>query len=128
FRLISRRLKEVYNSSWHEYKPQRKRVPNHPAYMHPDDMSDVGVLAGDVIKIESARATITCVAVEAADVRRGCLSVPHAWGVNPNERDDPLDAGGNTGRLSFNDRNFDKRSGIPIMSAIPVRIERANLN
>ncbi|MEO0436419.1 MAG: molybdopterin-dependent oxidoreductase, partial [Pseudomonadota bacterium] len=128
FRLISRRLKEVYNSSWHEYKPQRKRVPNHPAYMHPDDMSDVGVQAGDVIKIESARAAITCVAVEAADVRRGCLSVPHAWGVNPNESDDPLDAGGNTGRLSFNDRNFDKRSGIPIMSAIPVRIERVNRN
>ncbi|MEM1402750.1 MAG: molybdopterin-dependent oxidoreductase [Pseudomonadota bacterium] len=128
FRLISRRLKEVYNSSWHESKPQRKRMPHHPAYMHPEDMSEVGVVAGDSIKIESARAAITCVAVEAADVRRGCLSVPHAWGVNPNENEDPLGAGGNTGRLSFNDRDFDKRSGIPIMSAIPVRVERANLN
>ncbi|MEM8491070.1 MAG: molybdopterin-dependent oxidoreductase [Pseudomonadota bacterium] len=128
FRLISRRLKEVYNSSWHESKLQRRRMPHHPAYMHPEDMKDLGVLAGDIIKIESERAAITCVAVEAADVRRGCLSVPHAWGVNPNENDDPLEAGGNTGRLSFNDRNFDKRSGIPIMSAIPVRIERAESN
>ena len=89
-------------------------------------MLDVGVTAGDIVKIESARAAITCVAVEAADVRRGCLSVPHAWGVNPDENDDPLGAGGNTGRLSFNDRDFDKRSGIPIMSAIPVKIERAS--
>ncbi|MEM6554748.1 MAG: molybdopterin-dependent oxidoreductase [Pseudomonadota bacterium] len=128
YRLISRRLKEIHNSNWHESNLQRKRMPHHPAYMHPDDMLDVGITAGDIVKIESARAAITCVAVEAADVRRGCLSVPHAWGVNPDENDDPLGAGGNTGRLSFNDRDFDKRSGIPIMSAIPVKIERASLS
>ncbi len=41
---------------------------------------------------------------------------------NPDEKEDPMGAGGNTGRLSFNDRDFDKRTGIPLMSAIPIRV------
>ncbi|MEL7453187.1 MAG: molybdopterin dinucleotide binding domain-containing protein, partial [Pseudomonadota bacterium] len=122
FRVISRRLKEIHNSNWHEIDAQRRRIPHHPAYMHPDDMGDIGVAEGDIIEVESARASIKCVAVTAPDVRAGCLSIPHAWGTNPDEEDDPLGAGGNTGRLSFNDRDFDRRTGIPRMSAIPVRV------
>ncbi|MEM9669099.1 MAG: molybdopterin-dependent oxidoreductase [Pseudomonadota bacterium] len=125
FRVISRRLKDIHNSNWHEADAQRRRVPHHPAFMHPDDMSDVGVTEGEIIEVESARAMIKCVAMAATDVRRGCISIPHAWGTNPDESDDPLGAGGNTGRLSFNDRDFDKRTGIPRMSAIPVRVSPA---
>ena len=124
YRVISRRLRDIHNSNWHENAAQRLRMPHHPAFMNPDDMADLGIAEGDVVELESARAAISCVAVEAPDVRAGCLSVPHAWGVNPDEKDDPLGAGGNTGRLSYNDRDFDKRTGIPLMSAIPVRVRK----
>lgn len=128
FRVISRRLSDIHNSNWHENALQRRRVPHHPAFMNPADMQRVGVEKGDIIEIESARASIKCIAVPEDGVRSGCLSVPHAWGTNPDEEDDPLGAGGNTGRLSFNDRDFDKRTGIPLMSAIPVRVSVASLS
>jgi anaerobic selenocysteine-containing dehydrogenase len=124
YRVISRRLSDIHNSNWHEDQLQRKRVPHHPAFINPDDMNDLGLAEGDIVEIESARATIKCVTIAAPDVRPGCLSVPHAWGGNPDEEDDPLGAGGNTGRLAFNDRDFDRRTGIPLMSAIPVRLRR----
>jgi hypothetical protein len=48
----------------------------------------------------------------------------HAWGGNPGEDDDPAVMGANTGRLVASDQAFDKYTGIPRMSAIPVRLER----
>lgn len=122
YRLISRRLKDMHNSNWQEDPIQRKRLPHHPAYMNPDDLASLSLKDGDAIRIESARSSITCVACSAPDVRQGCLSVPHAWGTAPDEKDDPFKAGGNTGRLSFIDKDYDKRTGIPLMSSIPVRV------
>ena len=63
-------------------------------------------------------------AATAPDVRRGCISMTHAWGAEPGLEDDadPLTAGGNTGRLTAIDQDFDPRTGIPRMSAIPVRV------
>lgn len=124
YRLISRRLKDTLNSAWHESSDLKKRMPHHPAYINPIDMEKIGLTGGDIVEIQSERASIKCVTVSAPDVRQGCLAVPHGWGTNPDEKDDPLKAGGNTGRLSFNDKNFDPLTGIPIMSAIPVRLSR----
>jgi hypothetical protein len=49
----------------------------------------------------------------------------HAWGRSPGEDDDPRVAGSNTGRLTAVDQDFDPYTGIPRMSAIPVRVRRA---
>lgn len=122
YRVISRRLSDMHNSNWQEDPVQRTRIPHHPAYMNPEDLDSLRLADGDAIRIESERASITCVAKSAPDVRPGCLSVPHAWGTVPDEPDDPMSAGGNTGRLSFADRHFDKKTGIPLMSSIPVRV------
>ncbi|MEM7570984.1 MAG: molybdopterin dinucleotide binding domain-containing protein, partial [Pseudomonadota bacterium] len=125
YRVISRRLNDIHNSNWHEDPIQRKRMPHHPAFMNPVDLEDLSLNDGDTIFIESERASIACVAKAAPDVRPGCLSVPHAWGTTPSEEDDPLGEGGNTGRLSFADKDFDQKTGIPLMSAIPVRVRAA---
>ncbi|MEM9288107.1 MAG: molybdopterin-dependent oxidoreductase [Pseudomonadota bacterium] len=122
FRVISRRLNDIHNSNWHEDPVQRRRIPHHPAYMHPDDLERLCLADGDAISIESERASISCVARSAADVRPGCLSVPHAWGTSPSEEDDPKGEGGNTGRLTDNAVFFDQKTGIPLMSAIPVKV------
>ncbi len=125
-RVISRRLNDIHNSNWHEEPGLRKRTPHHPAFINPADLAAYGVTDGEVIEIESEVASIKCVARSAPDVRPGCLSVPHAWGTAPDEPDDPLGAGGNTGRLCSADQEFDAITGIPIMSAIPVRIRAAS--
>ena len=122
FRMISRRMTEIHNSNWHEDPVQRKRVPHHPAFMNPADLERLGLEDGQRVAITSARATIACVARAAPDVRTGCVSLPHSWGTNPDEKEDPLGHGGNSGRLSFNDRDFDAKTGIPLMSSIPIHV------
>lgn len=122
FRMIGRRMTEMHNSNWHEDPVQRIRVPHHPAFMNSADLEQLGLEDGQQIEVESARAFISCVARVDDTVRRGCVSLPHSWGTNPDEQEDALGEGGNTGRLSFNDRDFDKRTGIPLMSSIPIRV------
>jgi anaerobic selenocysteine-containing dehydrogenase len=123
-RLISRRLKEVLNSCWHENGAAQRRWPYNPAFMNPADMAAYHLADGDVVEIESGRAAIRGVVASAPDVRRGCISMTHAWGAEPGLEDaaDPLVAGANTGRLTAIDQDFDARTGIPLMSAIPVRV------
>ena len=89
-------------------------------------MLKLGINDGDLVEIISERSSIKCKSYSAADVKVGCLAVPHGWGTNPDEEDDPINSGGNTGRLSFNDKNFDPITGIPIMSAIPVKLSKLN--
>ena len=122
FRMIGRRMTEMHNSNWHEDPVQRKRVPHHPAFMNPSDLEALGFEDGQQIEVESARAFISCVARSDKTVRSGCVSLPHSWGTNPDEAEDPLGAGGNTGRLTDSGIDYDKRTGIPLMSAIPIRL------
>ncbi len=121
-RMIGRRMTEMHNSNWHEDPVQRKRVPHHPAFMHPDDLEALELEDGQSIEVESARAFISCVARSDKTVRPGCVSIPHSWGTNPDEKEDALGAGGNTGRLTDSSGIYDKRTGIPLMSSIPIRV------
>jgi len=77
--------------------------------MNPADLQHLGLKDGQKVTIESARASISCVAMEDPTVRTGCVSLPHSWGTNPDEKEDPLG-------------DYDKRTGIPIMSAIPINV------
>lgn len=124
FRMISRRLSDVLNSCWHDHDKLLRRWRYNPSFMHPDDMARMGLKRGDVIEITSARATILGVVETAEDVKHGCISMSHAWGTNPDEADDPYAAGGNTGRLSSVDEDYDPYTGIPRMSTIPVNIRK----
>ncbi|WP_304176415.1 molybdopterin-dependent oxidoreductase [Phenylobacterium aquaticum] len=125
FRVISRRMRDVLNSSWHENDKLKRQYATNPAFLNPEDMARLGVVSGDLVEIESVRATIRGVAESAPDVRPGCVSMTHAWGMSPGEDDDPRLAGVNTGRLTAVDQDFDPYTGMPRMSAIPVRVRRA---
>jgi anaerobic selenocysteine-containing dehydrogenase len=122
FRLISRRLNDVVNSCAHDNPDQLRKWPYNPAFMHPSDLAQLGIGTGSLIEIRSVRSQIIGVAEEAADVRPGCISMPHSWGRNPRLRQRPRIDGANTGRLVANDRNYDKLTGQPLMSAIPVSV------
>lgn len=126
YRMISRRLHDVLNSCWHEEPILRQRVAYNSAFMNPDDMTRAGLSKGDVIEIESSRATLRAMVDPEDGIRPGCISMSHAWGGNPGEDDDPLVLGSNTGRLTPVDTDYDVYSGIPRMSAIPVSIRRVS--
>jgi anaerobic selenocysteine-containing dehydrogenase len=126
FRIISRRLNDMHNSNWHDNPKLARKWRYNPVFMNPEDMARLGVAQGEVVEIESARSSIFCVVEAAPDVRTNCASITHSFGVNPDEPEDPYKAGGNTGRLSDVEKDYDRYTGIPLMSGIPARIKKTN--
>jgi anaerobic selenocysteine-containing dehydrogenase len=125
-RLISRRLRQVYNSSGRDLSESRKRGgTTNPAFMHPADLEELGARSGDVVEIASAHASIYGVAEAADDVAPGVISMAHAWGdpgANPKE---VREIGASTNALISNEVDFDPITGMARQSAIPVNVRRA---
>ena len=124
FRLVARRLLEIHNSAGRDIPKLVRKYQYNPAFMHPDDLEALGVAAGDVVEIESDHSRILGVAESESGLRRGVVSMPHAFGDAPTPENDARvrSIGSNTGRLSPVDRHYDPYTGIPRMSAIPVHV------
>lgn len=121
FRLICRRMQHMYNSSCNDPATNHGR-PYNPAFMHPDDLEHLDLSAGDVVEIVSGRATILGVVAADASLRRGLVSMTHAFGDLPDEGGDVRAVGSNVDRLLHNDRDYDRYSGQPPMSNIAVAV------
>ena len=125
YRLVSRRMPNVYNSSGRDIDGLTRGRPYNPAFLHPDDLAELGIAEGDAIRIRSDHASILGIATAAPELRRGVLSMSHAFGDVPARDGEFRAIGSTTGRLVDGEREFDPWTGIPRMSAIPVSIERA---
>ena len=125
FRLISRRMPNVYNSSGRDIEKLQRGRHYNPAYLHPDDLSALGLRRGDLVEIASDHGAILGIAEPAPEVRPGVLSMAHCFGEAPQHDAAVREIGSNTGRLIDNERDFDPHTGIPRMSAIPVSIRPA---
>jgi anaerobic selenocysteine-containing dehydrogenase len=121
-RLISRRLKDRYNSSWRHHKVSVRQWTYNPAFMNPTDLAKLGIADGDIVEIRSRHGAIRGVVEADATVRTGVISMSHAWGKNPDETADPLGMGANTGLLTDTTTDYDIYSAMPRMSSIPVNI------
>ncbi len=122
FRLICRRLNGVINSAGREIKKPGKNY--NPAYMHPDDLDALGLVSGDIVGISSPHSAIRGIVEADASLRKGIVSMTHAFGGMPGEDDDKVsEMGSNTGRLVSVESDYDPITGIPLMSNIPVRVE-----
>jgi anaerobic selenocysteine-containing dehydrogenase len=124
FRLVSRRMPNVYNSSGRDIDALTRGRPYNPAFLHPDDLAALGVAPGDTVRIASDHASILGVAASAPELRRGVLSMSHAFGDAPERDREYREIGSTTGRLVDSASEYDPYTGIPRMSAIPVSIER----
>ena len=124
FRLISRRAPHLYNSSGLELpRLQRKGGTYNPAFMHPADIEELCLAAGEEIRLVSPSGSIAAIAQPDAAVRRGVISMSHAHGGLPQDKMDATARGSNTGALVSVEQDYDRYSGIPHMSNIPVRVE-----
>jgi anaerobic selenocysteine-containing dehydrogenase len=127
FRLISRRLPDVHNSAGRDIPKLVRKYAYNPAFMNPLDLDMLGIGAGDVVEITSSYSSILGVVEPEEAIRRGVVSMPHAFGDAPgsDQDKDVHTFGSNTGRLTSVESDFDPYSGIPLMSAIPVNVEPA---
>jgi anaerobic selenocysteine-containing dehydrogenase len=122
YRLISRRMPHVQNSMLRTYSGTR--APYNPAYLHPDDMAELGVAAGDLVEIASSVSSITGIAEADGSLRRGVVSMSHGYGDLPGDQRADPSLGSNTARLVDVDDHHDRHSGQPRMSDLPVRVRR----
>ena len=125
FRLISRRLKSHLNSVGGELPGLRRATSTNYAYLHPDDMADLGVADDDLVEIASPHASLLGVAKAAPELRRGVVSMAHSWGSSTGTDEKVRDIGAPTNRLIDVDNAFDPITGQAIQSSIPVSVTRA---
>jgi anaerobic selenocysteine-containing dehydrogenase len=123
-RLISRRTLEVCNSTGRSNPRQLRKRPFNPAFMNSHDIEALGLREGDLVRIESRHDQIVGVVAAEDDVRPGVISMTHCFGgVHGEDESEVRKLGSHTGRLTSVEVEVDPYSGIPRMSAIPVRIE-----
>ncbi len=124
--LISRRMKNTFNSTGPELSFLAKKGTTNPAYINPEDLAELNIADGDVISITSDRGQIPAVAQSSPDIKRGVVSMAHCWGGAPGERSDDKvrEIGANTNRLINNLDHASKYSGMARQSSIPVKLTK----
>ena len=124
FRLVSRRLKASLNSLGPELPVLAAKGTTNYAYMHPDDLAELGVEPDEIVEITSPVGSMHGVVAAAPDVRRGVISMAHSWGGTSLTDEKVRDIGSPTNRLVATDRAYDPVTGMAVQSAIPVRVAR----
>lgn len=120
-RLASRRVRDVQNTCHRNVPAIRQRMPYNYAYLHPSELSAMGISEGDRIEISSDQGNIPAEVKADQALKPGVVSITHGWGGLPDETQYDRD-GSNTGLLISTDRNLETINAMPRMSAIPVNI------
>jgi anaerobic selenocysteine-containing dehydrogenase len=123
YRLVSRRDQQTLNSLGSELPRSRASGgTTNPAWMHPDDLVELGVADGDLVDIASPRGTVRAVAQSSDAVRRKVVSMAHSWGGADLHDERVRDIGTPTNRLVDNLNGADVITGQAVQSAIPVQV------
>jgi anaerobic selenocysteine-containing dehydrogenase len=121
FRMVCRRLNSRYNSTGHTFPSLIKSNPYNAAYMHPDDLDALGVVAGDEVVIANPMASVRALVEPDDTLRRGLVSIAHCWGSGVPGDDDPRSGAAISRLISVGDA-FDPLTGQPIMSNVLVSV------
>ncbi|RJG18914.1 molybdopterin-containing oxidoreductase family protein [Massilia cavernae] len=119
--LTVRRVREFVNSGLTDAAKSRARIPDNPAFLHPDDFAQLGLTDGEKVAVVSATGRVTAIARCDPTLRRGMVSVTHCWGAGS---DDEHQIPESTSRLVASDTGYQSINGMPIMTAIPVEVLR----
>jgi len=117
--LVTRREHAVYNSVAHHLPALQRRRPFNPAYLNPADAARLGAVDGEQVVVESSVGAVTAVLQAAPDVRQGVVSLAHGFEARAGDG-----RGASTAALIDDEHDFEPLSGLPRMSAVPVRVRR----
>lgn len=120
-RLAVRRMRDVMNSLDPAIPEAARTGRFNPAYLHPDDLRELGLGEGNTVDLVSDHSAVTCIVRADDRLLRGVVSLSHCFGGLPDDDEDPL-RGANTGRLTDTSRHFQAINAMPTMSGLPVRI------
>ena len=90
--------------------------------MCPEDAAALGLAPGDEIALLSDHGRIPAILEIDRQLRPGLVSMAHGWGGAPDRDGEVRSLGGNTNRLASTDAAWDRYTGIPVMSNIPVDV------
>ena len=121
FRLISRRMRHFFNSFGH---PATRGTPYNPAFLNPSDVESLGLAEGDLVEICSPYGSITGVVEADPALREGLVSMAHCFGSDPQSDALVREIGSPTSRLIGVSDDFERYSGQPRMSNLPVKLNR----
>jgi anaerobic selenocysteine-containing dehydrogenase len=124
-RLIVRRLNHVINSIGRDFPDSMARGTSNPAFINRDDLAALGLAAGDLVEIESEHGSILAVAEPTDALQPGAISMAHCFGDDLLSPEGVRTRGSNTGLLVATDRAYDRITGMPRLSAIPVALRVA---
>jgi anaerobic selenocysteine-containing dehydrogenase len=126
--LISRRMKNTYNSTGPELSLLKRKGTTNPAYMHSQELAALNIADGEIIEVHSRHGAIPAVAKAADDIKPGVISMSHCWGGSPDPQaksnDKIREIGSNTNRLINNRDNPERYSGMARQSSIHVAIRK----
>ncbi len=123
FRLVSRRTRHRFNSTGGHLTALKAKRTTNPAHIHPDDLAALGIADGALVSITSPVGQIMGVAEASPEMRRGIVSMAHAWGDAGEDGSQVREIGAGTNRLVKETIDYDPITGQSLQSAIPVRIE-----
>jgi anaerobic selenocysteine-containing dehydrogenase len=126
--LISRRMKNTYNSTGPELSLLKSKGTTNPAFMHSQELSARDIADGEIVEVHSRHGAIPAVATASDDIRPGVISMSHCWGGSPDplaKSDDRIrEIGSNTNRLIDNREHAERYSGMARQSSIAVAVRK----
>jgi len=125
-RFSVRRQRDMWNSVGRELPGTKRRVPYNTARIHPDDLAELGIESGEMIRLSSEVTTVEIEAEADSTVRRGVVSMTHGYGTLPEENDYKRD-GICANILITSDRSkIEAINAMPRMSSFAVHISPAD--
>jgi anaerobic selenocysteine-containing dehydrogenase len=120
-RLAVRRMRHIMNSLDPAVPETARAGRYNPAFLHPDDLRDLGLTEGDPVEIVSDHTRIAGIVKADERLLPGVVSMSHCFGGLPDDETDPSQ-GACTGRLIDTSRHHQTINAMPTMSGLPVKV------
>ncbi|MCX2982868.1 hypothetical protein EYC98_18550 [Halieaceae bacterium IMCC14734] len=120
--LVSRRIKQFFNSTGHNFNKLKDKGTTNYAYIHSSDLAKLNLASETLVEIVSEAGTIAGVVKASDDVKPGVISMAHAFGDTTSNTDNVRQQGSSTNVLASDEKYYDPITGQARQSAIPVNI------
>jgi anaerobic selenocysteine-containing dehydrogenase len=122
--LVVRRIRETVNTLGPHLSAVRRRMTCNAVQLHPDDLAQLGLTAGDRVELVSDHGRIPAIVEPDETLKLGVASMAHGWGGLPEEGLDYAQAGASP-TLLIDSTIREPINAMARLSAIPVSVVRA---